>query len=368
MQEAAARRPRPRWIGPVLGISAAIGILFVLAFMVRISEPRELPFPIFDSRAVFPDLDEEPAEDPDSAPPSRFEQTLQRTSAPAAAAEEPSAGRVVPLGGDLVADVPFDGAGWKWSSEGGATVIVHGQAETRPDALVYAEAFAETIALRPTSELQRFRTTVDPSGDGTSPWLGALFRTMRESSGLGSSGNWADRARGAQAIASRTLGRGLGFVARDEGFTGFRWVGRNGHQVSIRLARWEGSWSKQPPLAEEMGALLQGDSAPPVEELSRVPAYLIMGSAAEPSEISGVHLAILCARTPDCPVAPELADFLGSIRVERPELIKRLLREGSQEPFGRLTAAAGLAIQRSRSEESRREQSNQRGSAGVRDK
>jgi len=334
-----------------LGLAGALG----LAFAVRISEPRELPFPTFEARSTFPELAERsrPTDEAHSPPPSRFQAALQRTTAPPEEPPpEPPPRRAVPLGDDLVGDIPSDGESWRWSIEDGVTLVLHRLPGGRPDALVYAEAFAEEMGERPTAELHRFRTTVDPEGNWGSPFLGALLRVMSGETKQGSSGNARDldrSARIAQLLATRTLGRGLGFTAREDDFTGWRWVGRNQHRVAIRLARWAGVWSEQRPLPAELAAAVRnsptGDGgATSPDPLARVPAYLLMGSASEPAETSGTHLAILCARTPDCPVAAELAAFLASIRTERPGLVERLLREGVQEPFRELAASAGLKI------------------------
>lgn len=347
---------RRRFDGSII-VATLLGVagVLILAFALRTSEPRELPFPGFEAQAPFPELAErhEAADEADSPAPSRFEAALQRGAAPPEEpGEEPPPRRAVPLGGDLVGEVPTEGGSWRWSTESGATLIVHQPPGGRPDALVFAEAFAERMAERPTAEIHRFRVTVDPAGDGGSPFLGTLLRVTRGASGQTSAGSPPDlahRARLTHLLATRTLGRGLGFAAGEDGFTGWRWVGRNEHRVVIRLARWEGTWSEQRPLPAELAQAVRDAVAadrPAVtpDRLARVPAHLFMGSAAEPVETSGAHLAILCARTPDCPVAEELAAFLGSIRTERPGLVERLLREGVQEPFHELAASAGLEL------------------------
>ena len=48
------------------------------------------------------------------------------------------------------------------------------------------------------------------------------------------------------------------------------------------------------------------------------PAFQILGTVSLPTRHNyGMHLAIVCTEAPDCPSAPDLARFLGSIRVKR---------------------------------------------------
>lgn len=316
-----ATREAPAWRS-LLPAALVLVALLGTAWLVRIDRPRELPFPALDPRAPFPELAAQPtapaADTPGDSGPSgasRFAETLRRRalSAPLAAASLPgqpsgttptASIQTLPLGGGLVADLPS--RAWRWSSVGWATLAVQVPSGDRPTALLYAEPFSPAYAVRPTVELLRFRWTALPlSADDLSP-LGGLRR--------------ADRL-----LATATAGRGLGFSAAEDGFSGIRWVGRNDHRVILRLGRFDGSWD------------------------GRVGAYLLLGSAAAPGEALGAHLAVLCARSPDCPAAEELAGFLASIRQEDPSGIDRL-RQGAQGSFEDLATTAGLELDEPRLE------------------
>ena len=309
------------------------------------SGPREPSFPSFDARALFPELtraeDEATVGDRKDGESSRsaFEQALRGEPPNVGGGEQAEPGQAtsnqkVPLGANLVASLPADRGSWRWSTEEGATLIVHGAGAGRPDALVYTETFREGVGERPSSELRRFQLTVNPEGPGATVLgeaagtaLGILENRLRETA---------------------TRGRGLGFrPGEEERSTGLRWVGRNEHRVILRFARHGGSWQDQRPLPQRLRSALGSsvDQAStgdlPVQPLGRVSAYLLVGNAQEPDGTFGAHLAVLCARIPDCPVAEELADLLTSIHVEAPDRIRRL-REDYQADFADLARSAGL--------------------------
>lgn len=308
------------------------------------SGPREPAFPSFDAHALFPELtrtdNQATAGDQKNGKPSRsaFEQALRGERAKAGRAQtEPkqnAPGQKVPLGANLVASLPAGRGSWRWSTEEGATLIVHGAGAGRPDALVYTETFREGIGERPSSELRRFQLTVNPEGRGAT----VLDETLGTALGI-----LENRLR-----ETATRGRGLGFHPGEEDrTTGLRWVGRNEHRVILRFARQGGAWQDQRPLPQRLRSALEtsvdraSSGGLPVEPLGRVPAYLLVGNAQEPEGTFGAHLAILCARTPDCPVAEELADLLASIHVESPDRVRRL-REDYQADFADLARSAGL--------------------------
>lgn len=359
----AAERPDRRR-GParsILPVALAAGALLVLAFPVRTSGPRQLPFPRLDARDLFPqELAARQVEDEraPAAPTSQFDATLQAAGAPlpapaAAPFAEPPEPRLVPLGGDLVGEIPDDRDVWLWSTEDGATLVLHQTSTGRPDALVYTEAFTPLIERRPTAEIHRFHTSVAPLVEADTPFLGRFRGSLDEVTAARSAGRGGDlaaRARITQLLASRTRGRGLGFDARDDRFTGWRWVGRNEHGVALRLGRWEGAWHRQRELpAQPAAAVANAPEAPPLTPppppLERLQAHLLEGSAAEPGEVSGAHLAILCARPRACPVAEELAAFIASIRTD-PGRADGLRKEGVAQSLQELAALAGLEIRK----------------------
>jgi hypothetical protein len=354
------------------GILLALGLLLGAAYLLQSDGPRTLPFPTVDPRSPFPELtrpvSDDNGESSSTRPPatraSRFERALQqaaRNATASATSESPqstsSAGtatQTVPLGGTLVAKIPADPSAWRWSADKGTTLIVHAPGNGRPDALILAEPFAATIADRPTAELHRFHVAVDPLGRGGSPLLGTFLDQMRRKAAAeGSAARRArllERARAAQILATKTLGRGLGFTPADEGVTGERWVGRTDNELVLRLSRSEGTWGGQRELPVEIAAAVEAAARSAVDQaaarapaLAATPAYLLVGSVATRTERFGAHVAILCSTSPRCPVAEELATFLASIESGDTDLLDRL-RDGFHAPFDEVARAAGLDL------------------------
>ncbi|HYG62006.1 MAG TPA: hypothetical protein VEL74_05465 [Thermoanaerobaculia bacterium] len=316
--------------------------------------PRELPFPVIETAAPFPELavPAAPAAGPaqESAPRSTFEAALTATPPPdpAATPQPPAApaGLSVPLGGQLLGELPPDGS-WRWSAEGGAVLAVHASGGTRPTALIYAETFTDLVRDRPSEEHQRFRVTVDPAAaEGHLP-TGEPLRRVAQRTGL----SGTEAARFLQLVTTRTGGRGLGFRPAPESFTGWRWVGRNEHGVTLRLARQSGSWAEPPSLparfAEALARLNGSHGAAPGASsggaAGAVPAYLILGSVTDRYEETGVHLAVLCARSPACAEARDLAAFLASIQPAEAGRLERLAAAPSAG-FADLARELGVEI------------------------
>jgi hypothetical protein len=318
--------------------------------------PRELPFPVIETRAPFPELALPAAAgpEPDAGAPrsSAFDAALAGPPAEPVAPAEPTAPakQSIPLGGQLLGELPPDSS-WRWSTEGGAVLIVHSSGGGRPTALIYVQAFTDDIRDRPSEEHHHFQVAVDPGIAEGHLLIDMPLRQVEKRTGL----ERRDAARFVQLVTTRTAGRGLGFRPVPESFTGWRWVGRNEHGVTLRLGRHSGSWAEPAPLpARFVQALarLDGTSsgsptpnpgASPARGSSAVPAYLVLGSVTDRYEETGVHLAVLCARSPQCAEAEDLAGFLASIQ---PADAGRLERLASAPPAAltELARAAGLEI------------------------
>ncbi|HYO12899.1 MAG TPA: hypothetical protein VE685_06885 [Thermoanaerobaculia bacterium] len=301
--------------------------------------PRELPFPTFESAAPFPELSV-PAAQADASGSGDFERLLKAEGAEAEPSAEPAL-QSVALGGPLVGRIPI-GDAWQWSTAEGVTLILYAPAAGRPATLIYAESFSPLIQRRPSKEHHRFQVAVDPDRsegylEPESAWdlaSGGPHREMAERADL----SRTEAGHFVQLLGTRTAGRGLGFRPTAGTFTGWRWVGRNPHGVALRVGRQSGTWADPKPLPARFQKALErlatgtggshlpaaGASAPGAQALE-IPAYLVLGSAAERQEESGVHLALLCVRTPDCPVAGDLAAFLDSLQIGDPGLVERLL-------------------------------------------
>lgn len=291
--------------------------------------PRELPFPVFEPEAPFPELAAAPPGQ--EAGPGDFERLLgaEATAEPA----EPQL-QGVPLAGPLVGEIPV-GEGWQWASAGGIAIVVYSPAGSRPAALIYAESFGALIQRRPAREHHRFLVTVDPglaAGYLDPPSAlelasGGPLRQLAEKSGLSRS----EAGELAQLLETRTRGRGLGFQPVAGTFTGWRWVGRNRQGLTLRVGRQLGTWAAPRPLPERFQQALErlglGGETASGGSAVEVPAALVLGSAAARQEQSGAHFALLCVQAPECPVARELADFLDSLHVGEPGLAERLLAE-----------------------------------------
>ncbi|HSG39729.1 MAG TPA: hypothetical protein VLE27_08845 [Thermoanaerobaculia bacterium] len=146
------------------------------------------------------------------------------------------------------------------------------------DALIWAEPFSAGMLTHPSQEVLRFHLAIH--------------------------------------LGARAAGRGLGFRPGPGEATGWRWVGRAPQGVTVRLGRKSGLWSESP-------------------------ASLWTGSVTDANEAAGAHLAILCAGA-SCPVAEDLAAFLGSIRVGEPGRLARL-RDSQGSPAD-LAREVGIEI------------------------
>jgi hypothetical protein len=306
--------------------------------------PRTLPFPVLDPVAPFPELADRPAKAPAQEPrKASFTERLAGPSTSEGKRQEKSV-RTVLLGNQLAGEIPVDPS-WSWQNvEEGATLVDCRLEEDRPAALVYAEAFPARMRIAPSEEIQRFQLTVNPEGvEGrltpsavAGVLAGGLVSQVAERTGAGG----PEAARILQLLATRTAGMGIGFHPATDSFTGWRWVGKNQQDVTVRLARFRGSWQPSPPLPAEIGKRLAAlgkipELAAAVERLGQrnpssmeqgsggASAYLLVGSATDDSEQAGVHLALLWQHSPDHRCVKGLSQLLASLRTksgEKPEL------------------------------------------------
>ena len=242
------------------------------------------------------------------------------TTAQTATAE--GARHQVPLAGLLAGEIR--GESWRLFTEPGETVTVlsHASADGRTDALVWAEAVSALAGERPGAEQVRFLLTVDPAlARASLAWEESTFQRVR---------GQPPKIREVVHIATtRTGGRGLGYTSAAGSFTGWKWGGRNSHGVVFRLARTRGTWGEQPFLDRSLkapldhliqmfpslGGLQAGlptDAVQTPSRLAQLPAEMVLGSASAPE--GAVHLALLCARSPVCAPARDLADLLTTLR------------------------------------------------------
>lgn len=311
-------------------------------------EPRRLPFPTFRAEAIFPEYQSAKGLAEGTAAPTRFARDLNGPSGGGAAAEPD--GQSVPLGGAMAARIP-NREGWTWSLEEGATVITYAPGAGRPAALVYAEPFSPAIHDHPSAEHLRFQATVDPElaegylrFAGMGDLLGGRAQPLGFRLGPGEAARWA------QLLKTRTLGRGLGFRPTRGTFTGWRWVGRNAQGVTLRCGRHLGVWSEPRPLPAPLAEAL-GKGSEPQKPMAPsmatagagVSASLILGSAADRDEETGVHLAVLCVREPCCLVYKELAQLPDSLQIAEGSLLERL-RSAPPASFQDVAQQSGLKL------------------------
>lgn len=323
-----------------------IGLVTLLAALTaacqpNVREPRRLVFPVFQAEAPFPE-----SETAEGAAGSKVSATSQFArdlgGAPAVEASVEPEGFNVPLGSTMTARLPHR-EGWTWSIEDGATLISYAPASGRPGAIVYVEPFAAEIHDRPSAEHLRFQATVDPDlADGflrTRSAVAVLAGKPRASTaGL----NSLEAAMWDQLRRTRTRGRGLGFRPNRSTFTGWKWVGRNPQGVTVRCGRYLGVWAGPRPLPAQIAR----PAVPPASEssASEISAYLLLGSATDRDEETGVHFALLCVREPRCLVYRELSEFLKSIQIAESTLLGRL-RSEPPASFRDLVQQTGLDIE-----------------------
>ncbi|MFH1465185.1 MAG: hypothetical protein ABIO70_12435 [Pseudomonadota bacterium] len=241
-------------------------------------------------------------------------------------AVEPTDRQAVALSGLFTTSIPLEFQDWQWATDGRLSLVLH-ETSGRMDALIYAEAFDRTIQKAPSLELRRFHATVDPglSGGVVLAHL-ALAATLLDDPTAAV--RFADVLQTLFAATTRTMGRGLGYRSARGTFTGWRWVGRNDHDVHFRIARTHGVWSEQAQIDEKIRAagewisehvagvgsvdLGAAEGAAAEEDASGVPAFMVLGSVVVGAD-AGIHLAMLCTEAPTCPVREDLVAFLERI-------------------------------------------------------
>lgn len=299
--------------------------------------PRRVPFPVFNARAPFPELSEAaptPAgSDPQANSGSGFERAIARELGDAPAEGTPAARarsvQTVPLAGVLAAELPQAFDEWSWSTDGGVTLIAHRRPGESPDALIYVEAYSPAVERFPSYEVGRFLFTVEPGLSPNivyPPLIPALAKGALKQTGV----PMLQAIVPLELMTTRTRGRGLGFSAPREAFSGWRWIGDNEHHVALRLGRSSGVWGPQPAMDALSGNVLErlerampelkktletmkASASSPTTRHAPSPAWMLVGTAQRDPQ-SGVHIAILCERRPRCPVAQELSRMLTTLR------------------------------------------------------
>lgn len=300
--------------------------------------PRRVAFPVFNPRAPFPELSDEaptraPGADPQANSGSGFERAIARELGDAPAEGTPAARarsvQTIPLAGVLAAELPQSFDEWSWSTDGGATLIAHRRPGQAPDALVYVEAYSPAVERFPSYEVGRFLFTVEPGLSPNivyPPLIPALAKGVLKQTGV----PMLQAIVPLELMTTRTRGRGLGFAAPREAFSGWRWIGDNEHHVALRLGRSSGTWGPQPSMDPLSGNVIErlerampdlkktletmkASASSPTMGHVPGPAWLIVGTAQRDAQ-NGAHIAILCERRPRCPVAQELSRMLTTLR------------------------------------------------------
>lgn len=256
------------------------------------ADPR-LAFPAFE-KAV-----EGPAE---ASGPWRFDPCVGWTASAGPFGGRAEVGRVG-LGDDFALELPPGVGGWigaNLSNSGAeATLLVHyASGSSVPTAYLYAERWSVELA---------------PLG-----YRAELGSTSLADVGLGN-GPGHDLGR-FQARVDRALelsgpaGDPIGYTSDPGSFVGWRWLGpcrsskllppEEPNEIQtprnlpyLRLSRSQGRWHRR------------ADGRP-------VPAFQVLATVGWPERPNtGLQLALVCARTPECPQAPDLARMLGSLRL-----------------------------------------------------
>jgi hypothetical protein len=254
--------------------------------------------------------------------------------------------QTIQLASSLVADLPADSGDWRWARASGVTFVVHRDASGQASSVLYAEDMSvgglEQLST-PSISLRRFLATVDPTlvGEGWSleKVFGAVALQLVTGDPLDPEA-WDDVA----ALATGSLSSGLGFRGVTDGFSGWRWMGDNGHGVMTRMSRIAGRWGGGSEAArqrlDDLKAWMPQDAAlasavgPLVEQLDKalgtagpreVPespatAWVAVfeagsptGGLATPSGL-GAYVAIVCRTGSVCEDEAAWAALIRSVR------------------------------------------------------
>lgn len=340
---------------PILTLLACALSIAILPACNQERTERTLPFPELIESGPFPELTEggrRAQQDQGAGQQSAFERAISRVQEGESATEEAPTIQVqtVSLAGRLVADIPLRFDEWQWASSSHRTVIVHQLTGESPDAIVIVEPFGALMNRFPSQELRRFQNGLDPTVAGGIDPIAMAFEQLALAD--------PEVAAQAQAISgafralnSPTYGLGIGYQTTPKSFTGWRWIGKNHHDITLRMARSRGLWGPQPPPGRDVVQSFEvlARNAPEFEEHAtymaelqqhlsqnqlRTPirtSYMIVGNATADGK-TGLHFTIICEASPRCPVARELADFLSSVRAPGPGESLHLRPQGVQDP------------------------------------
>jgi hypothetical protein len=332
---------------------------------------RATPFPRLEPRAPFPTLGESGPDLPDAG--GSFEARARRASRAEDPVPSTDSTQTLPLADLLSAELPAEG-GWTWSADQGTLLAVHRSAEeaaltAAPDALILTRVFSVTSPIG--LQAAAFHHGVAAENPSVLPlgpqWRHLWARLQREGVPRDGSAvpdwltdclpdaNDLERLTVLRQLESPTLGRGLGFHPAENGFEGFRWVGRNENRVEVRLGRYTGRWSRPLEPDDRLRRALacraevestDGPAPPRVtpRDAPDLPGHLLVGTVRLRRATTGVHLAILWTASRR-PVEEDLAAFLASIREADNAPRMRRMRQRGWSEVGNLAADAGLELQ-----------------------
>lgn len=328
-----------------------VGLLGALGVFAGCTEgERRLPTPDFESRRAVPGV-EESSESSEGGEQSNFEEAIRESQSQGDESKGATRSQqLVPMGSGFAGEIPVKFDAWQWAADPSSSLVVYAETGSRPQAVIYAEDFSDFGRTFPSLELDRFLVGVDPG------FRGSVTVPQAFGDGLGEVASdydlpAAEMLSGVLRGSSRTLGLGLRYQSRPESFTGWRWIGSNDQGVTIRAARTRGRFGLPAAPGRESSGMfgrLRGkvsemeraqsslsglrkslDAAGPAdaEQAARGGPGWMLVAQVEADASRAIHLAVACERP--CPVADELAHFLGSIRL-RTEAESRL--SGASSP------------------------------------
>jgi hypothetical protein len=300
-----------RFITHPLSVAGLLSVL--LGGCYRSNIPPEL-----DVRKAFPELSGLSGASPDK---------LADQMISGLAGDETASQDLFEVGNGMVAGMPAS-EGWSWAKDDTSTLLVH-MTDDVADAIFFAELF-DPVAIGVSENMRSFQYTVDVNmGRKASMTDMALERTALKADANYDTGKVLLAIR---AVRSRTLGRGFGYSSAKDSFTGWKWHGLNQKGIELRLGRTQGDWvgvaqvgedvranatwitENLSGLAELSAALGKADEyEAALGEMSPRSAWMILGTA-QSGETTGVQFAILCAQSPSCDQAQDLATMLDTIQ------------------------------------------------------
>lgn len=240
--------------------------------------------------------------------------------------------QLVSLGGIITTEIPMDAMGNAWivSSQKNEFLITYIDPEsekTIPKVIIYG-LYDTSSDEYPTFAIRRFISTVDPFLEQSGLWQAQPFLASLLSSISLQNPLSIDNFHRATNPYLPSIGLGLGYKSLQGTFSGWKWIGRNGNDVNLRIGNTKGKFI---PVQDDIKLLLQNfdassylenpsldilnelsDLQKSIYEQSGMPAEMFLGSVGYQNQ--NIFVAVMCVTQPTCKQEKAIISFFDEMR------------------------------------------------------